>query len=157
MRASQLQRSAVSETQLRDALAAVRGRTLFFVDTCYDSRVIGNLDRHETVRLANGLSQSEMGVIVFSGSAPRQESLESAAWGNGGGEPAIAKVRQLRSGDHSPPPAASDPTRRRTYLDGVIPPSVPASLAHVGASPERPPRLDVPGLTGGGGLSPTGC
>ena len=83
MRASQLKRSAVSETQLRDALAAVRGRTLFFVDTCYASRAIGNADRHETVRLANGLSQSEMGVIVFSGSAPRQESLESAAWGNG--------------------------------------------------------------------------
>jgi WD40 repeat protein len=83
MRESQLQRSAVSETQLRDALAAVKGRTLFFVDTCYASRAIGKLDRRETVRLANGLSQSEMGVIVFSGSAPRQESLESAAWGNG--------------------------------------------------------------------------
>ena len=83
MRESQLQRSAVSETQLRDALSAVKGRTLFFVDTCYASRALGKLDRGETVRLANGLSQSEMGVIVFSGSAPRQESLESAAWGNG--------------------------------------------------------------------------
>ena len=83
MRESQLQRTAVSETQLRDALAAVKGRTLFFVDTCYASRAIGKLDRRETVRLVNGLSQSEMGVIVFSGSAPRQESLESAAWGNG--------------------------------------------------------------------------
>ncbi|MCW5662126.1 MAG: caspase family protein [Burkholderiaceae bacterium] len=83
MRESQLPRSAVSETQLREALAAVKGRTLFFVDTCYASRAIGKLDRRETLRLANGLSQSEMGVIVFSGSAPRQESLESAAWGNG--------------------------------------------------------------------------
>ena len=83
MRESQLQRSAVSETQLRDALAAVKGRTLFFVDTCYASRAIGKLDRRETTRLVNGLTQSEMGVIVFSGSAPRQESLESAAWGNG--------------------------------------------------------------------------
>jgi WD40 repeat protein len=83
MRESQLQRSAVSETQLRDALAAIKGRTLFFVDTCYASHAIGKLDRRETVRLVNGLSQSEMGVIVFSGSAARQESLESAAWGNG--------------------------------------------------------------------------
>jgi hypothetical protein len=82
MRESQLQRSAVSETQLRDALAAVKGRTLFFVDTCYASRALGKLDRRDTVRLVNGLAQSEMGVIVFSGSAPRQESLESAAWGN---------------------------------------------------------------------------
>jgi WD40 repeat protein len=83
MRESQLRRSAVSETQLRDALAAVKGRTLFFVDTCYASRAIGKLQRHDTVRLVNGLAQSEMGVIVFSGSAPRQQSLESAAWGNG--------------------------------------------------------------------------
>ena len=83
MRESQLHRSAVSETQLRDALAAVKGRTLFFVDTCYASHAIGKLGRRETVRLVNGLSQSEMGVIVFSGSAPRQESLESTAWGNG--------------------------------------------------------------------------
>jgi hypothetical protein len=83
MRESQLQRSAVSETQLRDALAAIKGRTLFFVDTCYASHAIGKLDRRETVRLVNGLAQSEMGVIVFSGSASRQESLESAAWGNG--------------------------------------------------------------------------
>jgi len=83
MRESQLNRSAVSETQLRDALAAIKGRTLFFVDTCYASHAIGKLDRRETVRLVNGLSQSEMGVIVFSGSAARQESLESAAWGNG--------------------------------------------------------------------------
>jgi uncharacterized caspase-like protein len=33
--------------------------------------------------VANGLAQSELGVIVFSGSAPRQEALESTAWGNG--------------------------------------------------------------------------
>jgi hypothetical protein len=83
MREGQLRRSAVSETQLRTALAAVKGRTIFFVDTCYASRAIGTLNRHETVRLVNGLSHSEMGVIVFSGSAPRQQSLESAAWGNG--------------------------------------------------------------------------
>jgi uncharacterized caspase-like protein len=83
MRESSLQRTAVSESQLRDALAHVKGRTLFFVDTCYASRAIGRLDRRETTRLVSGLSQSELGVIVFSGSAARQESLESTAWGNG--------------------------------------------------------------------------
>jgi WD40 repeat protein len=83
MRESNLKRSAVSETQLREALAEVKGRTLFFVDTCYASRAIGKLERRETTRLASGLAQSELGVIVFSGSAPRQEALESTAWGNG--------------------------------------------------------------------------
>jgi WD40 repeat protein len=83
MRESNLKRTAVSESQLREALSAVRGRTLFFVDTCYASRAIGRLQARETTRLVNGLSQSELGVIVFSGSAARQESLESNAWGNG--------------------------------------------------------------------------
>ncbi|MCW5658189.1 MAG: caspase family protein [Burkholderiaceae bacterium] len=83
MRESNLKRTAVSESQLREVLSAVRGRTLFFVDTCYASRAIGRLEARETTRLVNGLSQSELGVIVFSGSAARQESLESTAWGNG--------------------------------------------------------------------------
>lgn len=83
MRESNLKRTAVSESQLREALSAVRGRTLFFVDTCYASRAIGRLEARGTTRLVNGLAQSELGVIVFSGSAARQESLESNAWGNG--------------------------------------------------------------------------
>jgi WD40 repeat protein len=83
MHETRLQRTAVSESQLRHALAQVKGRMLFFVDTCYAGRAIGRLDRRETGRMVSGLSQSEHGVIVFSGSAPRQESLESTAWGNG--------------------------------------------------------------------------
>lgn len=83
MRESRLQRTAVSESQLREALSNVRGRALFFVDTCFAGQAIGKLERRETMRLINGMAQPEHGVIVFSGSARRQESLESSAWGNG--------------------------------------------------------------------------
>ena len=83
MRENRLSRTAVSESKLRDTMAAIKGRALFFVDTCFASRAIGNLDRRETARMAGGMAQSELGVIVFSGSAPRQESLETTAWGNG--------------------------------------------------------------------------
>jgi hypothetical protein len=75
--------SAVSETELRQTLATMKGRTIFFVDTCYSGKSVGKLTSRELTRMANGLASAELGVIVFSGSAPRQESLEDPAWGNG--------------------------------------------------------------------------
>jgi hypothetical protein len=89
MREARLARTAVSEAQLRNTMAGIQGRALFFVDTCFASRALGDLgrqgslERRDTARMASGMSQSELGVIVFSGSAPRQESLETTAWGNG--------------------------------------------------------------------------
>jgi uncharacterized caspase-like protein len=59
------------------------GRSIFFVDTCYSGKSIGILSSRDLTRIANRLSSPEAGVIVFSGSTGRQESLESADWGNG--------------------------------------------------------------------------
>jgi uncharacterized caspase-like protein len=75
--------SSVSETELRQTLATMKGRTIFFVDTCFSGKSVGKLTSRELTRMANGLASAELGVIVFSGSAPRQESLEDPAWGNG--------------------------------------------------------------------------
>jgi WD40 repeat protein len=80
---AQIAQTTVSEAHLRGALASMKGRSLFFVDTCFSGKSVGKLTRRETVRMANGLSSAELGVIVFSASAPRQESLEDEAWGNG--------------------------------------------------------------------------
>lgn len=80
---NQLSQTAVSETQLRGTLATIKGRALFFVDTCFSGKSVGKFTRRELTRMANGLASAELGVIVFSGSAPRQESLEDPAWGNG--------------------------------------------------------------------------
>ncbi len=83
MKETQLAQTAVSETQLRGTLASIKGRALFFVDTCFSGKSVGKFTRRELTRMANGMASAEMGVIVFSGSAPRQESLEDPAWGNG--------------------------------------------------------------------------
>ncbi len=91
MKENQIAQTAVSETQLRGTLAAIKGRALFFVDTCFSGKSVGKFTRRELTRMANGLASAELGVIVFSGSAPRQESLEDPAWGNGAFTKAIVE------------------------------------------------------------------
>lgn len=83
--ADRLARTAVSEIELRRQLAGIRGKVLLFVDTCHAGNVIGSGQQasQEIARLANALSSSESGVIVFSASTGRQESFEQGRWGNG--------------------------------------------------------------------------
>lgn len=82
---AQLSRTGVGEAEIRSTLAAVRGRAMLFADTCHSGNVIGTglAAGAELGRLANTLSSSETGVIVFSASTGRQESIEAAEWGNG--------------------------------------------------------------------------
>lgn len=75
--------TAVPESQFRDVLTNMKGKTLFFVDTCYAGKSIGILSQFEITRIANQLSSPEHGVIVFAASKGRQQSLESREWGNG--------------------------------------------------------------------------
>jgi hypothetical protein len=80
-----LSETALSERDIRDALRSIRGRTLFFVDTCFSGNVIGDVrtSSRELSRMANTLASAENGVVVFAASSGRQESEEKAAWGNG--------------------------------------------------------------------------
>ena len=80
-----LAQTAVPERAIRDALARVRGQALFFVDTCHAGNVIGNprSSARELSRMASELASAENGVVVFASSSGRQESEESASWGNG--------------------------------------------------------------------------
>ncbi len=82
---AQLNRTGIGEDEIRSTLAAVRGRAMLFADTCHSGNVIGTgrAAGAELGRLANTLSSSETGVIVFSASTGRQESIEAAQWGNG--------------------------------------------------------------------------
>lgn len=81
----QIDRTGVAETELRNALKEIRGRTIFFVDTCFAGNAVGDprLGRRALSRLADDLASAENGVIVFAGSSGRQESQESKDWGNG--------------------------------------------------------------------------
>lgn len=80
-----LSQTAVSESHLRQSLASIRGKAVLFVDTCHAGNVVGNgaALSNEIARLANTLASAENGVIVFSSSTGRQESIEQVKWGNG--------------------------------------------------------------------------
>ncbi|MBI3896887.1 MAG: caspase family protein [Gammaproteobacteria bacterium] len=73
----------VSDEQIRDALVKIRGQVLFFIDSCYSGKVANAFSKHDTTLIANKLASPESGVIVFSSSDGRQDSLEDDAWGNG--------------------------------------------------------------------------
>ncbi|MDO8418734.1 MAG: caspase family protein [Rubrivivax sp.] len=82
---ARLDQTSISEGELRSALAALPGRAMLFVDTCHAGNALGSslaLSK-EISRLANSLSATENGVIVFSASTGRQEAVETAKWGNG--------------------------------------------------------------------------
>ena len=64
-------------------LTAMKGKSIFFVDTCYSGKAIGVLSNPDLTRISNRFSSPEFGVIVFSASHGRQESRESPDWGNG--------------------------------------------------------------------------
>ncbi len=80
-----LEHTAVRGEAFADTLAALRGRAMIFLDTCFAGSVadaLANTSR-DTARFANGLSAPENAVIVFASSTGRQESFELDAWGNG--------------------------------------------------------------------------
>ena len=77
--------TAIGESELRKTLAALPGKAMLFVDTCHAGNVIGTgaAVNNEIARLANTLAAAENGVIVFSASTGRQDSVEDMRWGNG--------------------------------------------------------------------------
>ena len=81
----QLAETGLPESAIRDTLGRMRGKALFFVDTCYGGNVVGNFGTasRELARLANDLAATENGVVVFASSSGRQLAEENNAWGNG--------------------------------------------------------------------------
>jgi len=80
-----LVRTGVPEATIRNTLGNMRGRALFFVDTCYAGNALGNFQTasRELARMANNLAAAENGVVVFASSSGRQLSEENDQWGNG--------------------------------------------------------------------------
>jgi hypothetical protein len=77
--------SSVAESSIRGSLARLKGRAIFFVDTCFSGNVVGSMRGRpsDVSKIANDLASPENGVIVFASSSGRQESQEDASWGNG--------------------------------------------------------------------------
>ena len=81
----QLEQTGLPEAAIRDTLGRMRGKALFFVDTCFGGNVVGNFATasRELARMANDLAAAENGVVVFASSSGKQLSEENDAWGNG--------------------------------------------------------------------------
>lgn len=79
-----IQSTAVPYQNIKETMSTLLGKALFFIDTCYAGNVMG---KHRGVadinRVANDLSSSENGVIVFTASTGTQKSLENPRWKNG--------------------------------------------------------------------------
>lgn len=105
-RHEQVQQTALAERDIRLALRRIRGRALFFVDTCFAGNVIGDPKSagRELARMANELSSADSGVVVFASSSGRQESVENDAWGNGAFTRAL--IDGLRESGSSEPKGA---------------------------------------------------
>ncbi len=83
---SKLKRTGVIFTEIRNTLASLPGKALFFVDTCHSGNVLGTGRRsvaNDLTAVVNELSSAENGVIVFAASTGRQVAQESPEWGNG--------------------------------------------------------------------------
>lgn len=84
-RLDKLETTSVPEDAVRNALRSIRGRTLFFIDTCHAGNAVGSIKNasRELARFANSLASAENGVVVFASATGRQLAEESDDWGNG--------------------------------------------------------------------------
>jgi len=80
-----LAETALSYTEIKQALTSLSARSLLFVDTCRAGGVWGRPGEPSTdvVRVVNDLSSAENGVIVFASSTHAQLSVENPEWQNG--------------------------------------------------------------------------
>lgn len=79
-----LKRTGVPFSDIKNTLASLAGKSLFFVDTCHSGNVMGGRRAVTDITgTLNDLASAENGVVVFSSSTGRQYSLEDTAWGNG--------------------------------------------------------------------------
>ena len=80
-----LRATAVSGTEIKEALGATAGRVVAFLDACHSGNVLGSGFRSaaDMDRLSNELSAAEVGLVVFVSSTGRELSRELSEMRNG--------------------------------------------------------------------------
>jgi len=79
-----LLRTGVVFSDIKNTLASIAGKTLFFVDTCHSGNIMGARRGVADINVVvNELVSAENGAVVFASSTGKQYSLEDQAWGNG--------------------------------------------------------------------------
>ena len=77
-------RTCVRFSDIRETVASIAGKALFFIDTCHAGSAMGKrrgLD--DLTGMVNELSSAENGAVVFAASTGRQSSMEDDRWHNG--------------------------------------------------------------------------
>jgi WD40 repeat protein len=80
---TQLRATSIAFRDFEDALAAIPGKVLMFVDACHSGGVYQGEKPPDVTRLVNTLSSDDVGVVIFTSGTPRQTSWESELWQNG--------------------------------------------------------------------------
>ena len=83
---ARLRATGVPREDIQDALNALAGKALLFLDACHAGAIAGTVKTRGGVDInsvVNEFTRSERGVVVFTASTGRQTSQESNAWGNG--------------------------------------------------------------------------
>jgi hypothetical protein len=83
---ARLRSTAVPREDIQDALNALAGKALLFLDACHAGAVVGTSKTRGVIDInsvVNEFSRTERGVVVFTASTGRQFSQENSAWGNG--------------------------------------------------------------------------
>ena len=81
-----LKSTGVVFMEIKNTLANLGGKALFFVDTCHSGNILGGQRRaisKDITGVINELASAENGVVVFSSSTGSQYSIENLEWGNG--------------------------------------------------------------------------
>jgi len=89
-----LKRTGVPYSDIRNTLASLAGKALFFFDACYAGNVIGGRRAAppDITAVVNDLASAENGVVVLASSTGRQFSLESHEWKNGAFTKAVVEA-----------------------------------------------------------------
>lgn len=75
--------TGVPGSAIQDVIANLRGRGIFFMDTCHSGFAINALSVQNNINGLLNQAEDERGVTVISGAGGNQEALESDSWRNG--------------------------------------------------------------------------
>jgi uncharacterized caspase-like protein len=81
-----VERTTISDFELKQYLTKIGGKKIFFFDTCYSGAVLTGKTtstQPDVDKFANDLKAAENGIIVFTSSTGNELSLERDEWNNG--------------------------------------------------------------------------
>ncbi len=82
--AERVRATGVPREDIQEALDALPGKALLFLDACHSGAIATKRRRDLNINVvANEFASSERGVVAFTASTGRQLSQENPAWGNG--------------------------------------------------------------------------